>query len=404
MAKITSITGIQNCTNLQDFRADYNALTSIDLSGLSSLTYVDVSDQDAVDNDNSLTSINLSGCTSLEELYLDDNDFSAGLPDLSNCTSLTDLDIDESSIVGSVDLSFLPSLEYIDLQDNPDLTEVIISSTQPLNDLNFNDCGLTQTAIDNILITLASGSVESGYVDLVGEDNSYPSSAGLDAIDILDGRSWEWHVNEAPPAYVGIAASTDFDIEGDFTIEMFVNMDNTDDFPRPYSFGTYPAANAISLESGDLYFWANNASLMAGTFIPTTGSWNHIAVMGSGSNAYLFADGVQIATAAYTGSISSQNLPLTIGYGNEPQSGFNGKMSNFRWTNAALYPTASFTVPTAPLTASEDTVLLTFQGTTLNAQLLDNSGNEHNATANGATYSALNPFTGVSGSLQMGTI
>jgi len=404
MARIVSITGLQNLTNLQDFRADYNSLISIDLSGMSSLTYVDISDNER-NEENSLTSVNLLGCTSLEELYLDDNDFSTGLPDLSDCTSLIELDIDGSRITGSVDLSIFPSLEIFDLQDNPALTEVIILSTQPLGDIQLSDCGLTQTTIDNILITLASGSVEGGYVNLIGENNSYPSSAGLAAIEVLDERGWEWHVNEEPPAYVGIEASTDFDIVGDFTIEMFVNMDNTDGFPRPYSFGTYPAANAISIESGNLYFWANNDSLMSGLFNPTTGSWDHIAIMGSGSNAYLYANGIQIATNVYDpAAISSQDLPLTIGYGNEPQSGFNGKMSNFRWTNAAMYPTGGFTVPTTPLTSTADTVLLTFQGTNLNAQLLDNSGNEHNATAAGATYSELNPFTGVSGSLQMGTI
>jgi hypothetical protein len=124
--------------------------------------------------------------------------------------------------------------------------------------------------------------------------------------------------------------------------------------------------------------------------------------MGSGSNAYLYLDGVQIGSNTYTGSISSQGLPLTIGYGNENQSEFEGLMSNFRWSNAALYPTASFTVPTAPLTSSADTVLLTFQGNNITDILLDNSGNNHDGTNSGAIYSTENPFAGVSGSLQMG--
>jgi hypothetical protein len=50
------------------------------------------------------------------------------------------------------------------------------------------------------------------------------------------------------------------------------------------------------------------------------------------------------------------------------------------------------------------TKLLIFQGTDLNAQLTDNSGNGHNATNSGATYSALNPFSGIEGSLQMGNV
>ena len=70
-ATITSITGLQNCINLEDFRADFNSLTTVDLSGLSNLTYVDISDCNIPDSgNNSLTSVNLSGCTALEQLSL----------------------------------------------------------------------------------------------------------------------------------------------------------------------------------------------------------------------------------------------------------------------------------------------------------------------------------------------
>ena len=206
------------------------------------------------------------------------------------------------------------------------------------------------------------------------------------------------------PGNVGIAASTDFDIVGDFTIEMFVNLSNLDGFPRPYSFGAYPAPNAMSIEGGSLYFWANNASLINGTFSPNTGQWYHLCVMGSGSTAYMFIDGSNVASSPYGGTISSQSLPLTIGDGNEPNSSFNGLMSNFRWTDSALYSTSGFTVPTSTLPNVANTKLLIFQGTNLPQQLADNSGNAHNATNSGATYSASNPFAGTEGSLQMGVV
>jgi hypothetical protein len=86
---ITSITGLQNLTNLQTFNADWTSLQTVDLSGLTQLTNVDVSDTIKLDDSgHSLTNINLSGCTALQELRLDDNDFSAGIPDLSGLTSL----------------------------------------------------------------------------------------------------------------------------------------------------------------------------------------------------------------------------------------------------------------------------------------------------------------------------
>lgn len=200
-AALTSITGLQNLTNLQDFRADWSALTSIDLSGLSNLTYVDVSDQNSIPgNANCLASINLNGCTSLQSLYLDDNDFSAGFPDLSDCTSLQYFDIDQSGIVGSIDLSNLPALTGFDLNGNTSLTEVIISRTQPLGNINeilFGDCALTQTAVDNILLELASGSVSSGYID-IGNNNSgtnaTPGEVGRESLFVLNSRGWSFDI------------------------------------------------------------------------------------------------------------------------------------------------------------------------------------------------------------------
>ncbi len=406
-ATLTSITGLQNCVNLQEFRADWNSLTTVNLSGLSNLTYVDISDNDVPGSGtNSLTSLNVTGCTAIVTLNIDDNNFSAGLPDLTPLTSLVTLDLDQCGITGNLDISQLSStLESIDLSGNTVITSVLFPSASITN-LDLSNTALTQTAVNNTLMWINGNGLENGNLSLHNGTSSHPSSEFLIHKTQLEGKGWNVNINQPPPGYVGIAASTDFDIVGDFTIEMFVNMQNTDGYPRPYSFGAYPAPNAISIEGGTLYFWANESTLLNGTFDPTLNQWYHIAVMGVGSNVYLFVDGTQIATTSVVGgiNISSQGLPLTIGYGNEANSGFNGKMSNFRWANEAIYSTTGFTVPTSPLTATEDTVLLTFQGTNLNAQLLDNSGNGHNATASGATYSASNPFTGVSGSLQMGNV
>jgi len=194
-AGLTSITGLQNLTNLQEFRADWSFLTSIDLSGLTNLTYVDVSDQDAVEGGaNCLASIDLSGCTSLQSLYIDDNDFSAGFPDLSDCTSLRYFDFDQSNLVGSVNLSNLPALEGFDMNGNTGLTEVIISRTQPLGDngteILLNNCALTQTAVDNILLELASGSISNGYIQLNQGTNATPGEVGRESLFVLNARGW----------------------------------------------------------------------------------------------------------------------------------------------------------------------------------------------------------------------
>ncbi len=198
-ASVTSFTGLQNLTNIQQFRADWNGLTSIDLSGLSSLNFVDISDNDIPGaNTNSLASVNLSGCTSLQTLYLDDSDFSAGFPDLSDCTSLEYMDFDQCGLIGSVDITNLPALNGADFSGNTGLTEILISRTQPLGDnaqeILFNNCALTQTAVDNILLELASGSVSNGYIQIDQGTNAAPGQVGRDSLFILDSRGWTFDV------------------------------------------------------------------------------------------------------------------------------------------------------------------------------------------------------------------
>jgi hypothetical protein len=214
-ATVTSFTGLQNLTNIQEFKADFNSLTSIDLSGMSTLTEVDLSDNDLPDSStSSLTSVNLSGCSSITELYIDDSDFSAGLPDLSDCTSLKYMDVDQSNLVGSIDLSNFPALEGFDFSGNLGLTEVIISSTQPLGNgetsINLNDCAFTQTVVDNILVTLASGSISEAYINISndsGGTNAAPSQIGRDALFTLYSRGCE--VDVASGDHTLVTVSTD---------------------------------------------------------------------------------------------------------------------------------------------------------------------------------------------------
>jgi hypothetical protein len=206
-ASLTSITGLQNLINLERFVAEEHNLTSVNFSGLSNLLHVDVGDNELPGSStHSLTSINLSGCTSLTYLRLDDSDFSAGFPDLSDCTSLTYIDFDQCGLVGSVDISNLPVLEDFDFAGNTELTELIISSTQPLGtggeELLINDCGLTQTAVDNILVALANSEITNGYIGIDNYNNegsgtnAAPGAAGLAALTVLDGKGWSYDVTD----------------------------------------------------------------------------------------------------------------------------------------------------------------------------------------------------------------
>lgn len=199
-SEVVSITGLQNLVNLQEFRADYNSFQSVDLSGLTNLRYVDISDCDIPGtSDPSLTSVNLSGCIALEQLRLDGSDFSAGIPDLRGLNSLRYVDFDQCGISGSVDISFLPALHDFDFSGNEDLEELIISSSQPLGEddqyLNVSNCDLTQSSVDAILVALSVNGMNGEAIDLAGGTNAAPSATGLAAKDVLEGNGWTVYIN-----------------------------------------------------------------------------------------------------------------------------------------------------------------------------------------------------------------
>lgn len=201
-AQITSIIGLQNLINLEQFRADFNSLTTIDLSGLTSLNYIDISDNNIPGTfTNSLTSVNLTGCTALEQLRLDDSDFSAGIPNLTGLTSLQYIDMDQCSISGNVDLSMLPALTGFDLSGNTGITSVTIFE-QVLNDVDLFDAALTEESVNDILGWLDGGGVLNGYVNLSEGTNAIPTGAGITAKDSLEAKGWAVYVNVPPPPLI----------------------------------------------------------------------------------------------------------------------------------------------------------------------------------------------------------
>jgi hypothetical protein len=199
---ITTLTGLQNLPNLERLNADYNGLhnTTVDVSGLTNLVNVDLSDNVDVATENAAAlTVNVTGCTAVEILRLDDSDFSENQLDsiigLTDLTALEVLDLDECNLSGSFDFSMFPALEDLDLNYNGNVTEVIITSEQPIRDLNLQGCSLAETEVDNVLVALASGSIVNGEVYLSGDNMAVPGAAGREALAVLGERSWYFALN-----------------------------------------------------------------------------------------------------------------------------------------------------------------------------------------------------------------
>jgi hypothetical protein len=155
-------------------------------------------------------------------------------------------------------------------------------------------------------------------------------------------------------------ASTDFDFgAGDFTVEGWFSLVTKTDSQA--FMGKWGSGNAASnwfffLISGKLTFRSIvGASVfdVAGTWVPTLGTWYHLAADRSGTTARVYVNGAVVATdAAYTYNINPNVQPLSLGFinpaGSVPTFDYNGQMDEIRVTKGLARYAGAFTPPSGP--------------------------------------------------------
>ena len=188
---------------------------------------------------------------------------------------------------------------------------------------------------------------------------------------------------------------------GDFTIEWFQYYVDVPAHPRIFSIGVDTTATlGVSIE-GAVYTWPNGNNWDIGKTYSNT--WVHIAIVRKGGTSSCYIDGIRslkdasgsTASNGYyadTQDVSGSTKPLYIG-SDHATSGdwFQGKITNFRWTNAAVYTGASFSRPTSPLTKLAQTKLLMLGGNITNP-VVDSTGINVLTNYN-TTWSSDTPFS-----------
>ena len=181
-------------------------------------------------------------------------------------------------------------------------------------------------------------------------------------------------------------AAEDFNFgTGDFTIEFYAKpMHDTVDSSPVVLFDNrdYWNDSGISLSSTRTGFEVITGNQIRLTSdyggIQSSGKWMHICIQRTSGNMALYLNGKRLAECRYTGAIAAPQRRWYIGNGSYSNlrwgSGFYGYISNFRVVKGvAVYgiTTATsnnnptfITVPTRPLTATAETVLLTCAGPT----------------------------------------
>ena len=258
-------------------------------------------------------------------------------------------------------------------------------------------------------------STSDGYVQMeeAGSDTEFADATDLEGDD---GYGWAtpsgwagYEIFNGTTQRLSVPASADWAPgTGAFTVEFVTNfVTGGSSFPRIFSVGSYPGASvACSIEGGDtptIYFWIGGSiAAQADTSGPLftgmpvfVGNWHHVVLQRNASgwcNIYIDGNLVTDNQTANTDNVNNTADVLAIAVEPQSPSGYDnymkGYLTNFRWTNAAVYTHASFPVMSAALAPLAQTKLLLLMASN-GALNTDSSTSAKTVTATGTpTWSA----------------
>ena len=176
--------------------------------------------------------------------------------------------------------------------------------------------------------------------------------------------------------YLQLPSNTAFNLgAGDFTIEMWVNLQTVTKQGQYFFYCTNFNPNMFLWDNGLIYLRTAETS---GNIVTPTASgliintWSHVACVRSGNTYSIFINGTLVVSGTSTG-VTNTSSELYFG------KNLQGHISNFRVVKGTALYTSSFTPSTTPLTAIANTSLLTCQSN----RFIDNSTNNFTITKAG---------------------
>jgi len=187
--------------------------------------------------------------------------------------------------------------------------------------------------------------------------------------------------------YIGIPDDNGFELDGDFTIELWFRK--SADAGGTYA--TLIGGNGSGSNGWSIYVTNSNGAIgfFHSSFLlsyiegVTNGIWYHVAVTRSGTSLKLFVNGVErdSATNSTTFNQNDANSGTRIGYDIAANGYFNGYIRDVRVVKGTAVYTSTFSPPTASLTAISGTSLLACHA----PYIADGSTNLHALTVAGNT-------------------
>lgn len=162
--------------------------------------------------------------------------------------------------------------------------------------------------------------------------------------------------------FLSVASNSAFDIgSSDFTIECWFNANSfAAAFGLISRYGSPPSGWVLRVTSATNIRFVRGADvILDSTTTMTTGSWNHVAVVRSGSTLSVYHNGNRINQATSISNFTDASTALQIGRTNTLADDINGYICDARVVKGtAVYSGTTYTVPTAPLTNIANTSLL----------------------------------------------
>jgi len=160
--------------------------------------------------------------------------------------------------------------------------------------------------------------------------------------------------------YLQLADSTAWDLVGDFTIEMWLYKTST----ASQTFFMLGAGGSTSIimyqNASNVIIFLTNSVVITASTAAQLNTWNHVALVRSGSTITLYLNGTSVGQAtnatSFTGDAANG---VRIGAEYPTAYEFTGYISNLRIVKGTAVYTANFTPSTTPLTAIANTSLLT---------------------------------------------
>jgi len=163
-----------------------------------------------------------------------------------------------------------------------------------------------------------------------------------------------------------LAASASVTLPGNFTVECWIYPTSFTAVPSSayinygsYASGGFAFNTVYGANNGSLWFYAIGVGtpVITSTINTVLNSWNHIAVVRSGSTCTMYINGQSAGTASgITATFTTGSTGIFVG--NDVSSEYTfGYISDARIATSAVY-TGAFTPPTAPLTAISGTQFL----------------------------------------------